>query len=117
MYQRTEYFTSEGEAITYDEATRIQDEIGLRPSAPPKYHPAAQTRFQVDDLTLKSTRFQDEIDPPPYEPEPLHGRCAYCHRPRLGPDAPYCGYHSPQGEAWQAAAADRTARYAQQGAD
>lgn len=62
VHQRTDYFTSAGEAISYDEATRFQDEIGLRPAPPPKYRPATQTRFQVEDIDLRSTRFQDEID-------------------------------------------------------
>jgi len=118
--QRTDYFTSTGEAITYDEATVIQDEMGLRPAPPPKYRPVAQTRFQVESIDTIATCFQDEMgfDPPPDEPEPLHGRCAYCHRPRTGPDTHTCADHAPGGDAYRTAAEQRGyGTYAQTGAD
>ena len=111
---QTDFFTSDGEPITFAEVERLQDEAGYAPPRRPAYMKQdRQAGLQVAYQVVNDTGLQDEAAPP--EPEPLHGRCAYCHRPRLGADAPYCGYHSPQGDAYRAASAQRG--YAQQVGD
>jgi hypothetical protein len=91
-----DYWTSDGEQLTKEEATQFQVDIGSRPATTvPRWMRPRQTRFQDDGRYIRDSRMQDETGPVPQEPIPLHGpRCRWGGCELLVAEEGFCRRHA-----------------------